>query len=282
VIGQVMKQINADLFVLTEVAEDGALDDVVKILGKAKVGQYSCAYGKTGSQQRVAMMWDRDWVRTKKDPAELFADRDLTVIAEDGRKGDVFPRLPFWGYFEGIPDDPKSEGFTFELTGVHLKSQMPPRGFSGGRFGIKQRTEAATMLADWLTTPDQHYDEDILIVGDWNAAPGLEEWKPMRDLEKKGEARFEKINPGNEITHVARLNKSGPAGTRLDFHLISKAADAQAVPKEKGVVIQWKIFDQLSDLDGTLRKALYTQMRNMVSDHLAVVTRFYFTNAGPK
>ncbi len=149
-ITEVMSAINGDIFVLTEIAEDGALDAVVKALRDRNVGFYSAHYGNTGGQQRVVLLWDRDWVRLKRDPAELFTENPLTV-AEDGRKHEIFPRRPLWGYFEALADKPGREGFDFELVGVHLKSQMPPKGYSG-RGGVRQREEAARRLADWLNS----------------------------------------------------------------------------------------------------------------------------------
>lgn len=127
---KVLDTINADIFVLVE---DGALDEVANELAARDSGFYSVAYWTTGAQQRVVHIWDRDWVRLKKPVEELF-DSNRKVTAGDGRKREVFPRLSFYGYFECLSSVPSTEGFTFELVGVHLKSQMPPIGFSGGRF----------------------------------------------------------------------------------------------------------------------------------------------------
>ncbi len=277
-IADVLETINADVFVLTEIAEDGALGEIADILAKRKAGFYSLNYGTTGGQQRVVLMWDRDWVRAKHTPAELFENEPQTT-AENGRKTEVFPRRPLWGHFEALSEDMQTEGFTFELVGVHLKSQMPPKGFTGGgRYGIKQRTAAARLLAKWLITDSEHYDEDVLIIGDWNASTELEEWKPIRKLESDGEVAFADINPPGEPTHLARLNKSGPAGTRLDLVLLTKAADAVAVPGQKGIVIEWSLFEHLSDLETEERKELFKRLKERFSDHLPLVTRFYFTD----
>jgi endonuclease/exonuclease/phosphatase family metal-dependent hydrolase len=273
---KVLETINADVFVLVEIAHDGALDDIANQLAAQDSGYYTVAYGQTGAEQRVVLMWDRDWVRLKQPVRELF-DIDLKVAAEDGKQREVFPRLPLYGYFEGLSSTPGTEGFTFELVGVHLKSQMPPMGFGGGRFGIKQREKAAETLAQWLQEDDQHADEDVIVIGDWNAAPGTKEWKPLRQLEQQGEIGFESINPAKEVTHIARLNKSGPGGTRLDFHLVTKPAQAHAVPNQKAVVIQWSLFDHLDELATGDRTVLYKAMRTNFSDHLPCVTRFYFT-----
>ena len=274
-IREVMSAINADIFILTEIAEDGALDEVVAGLKERKVGFYSAHYGTTGGQQRVALVWDRDWVRLKRDPVELFPENPLT-IAEDGRKHEVFPRLPLWSFFEALSDRPDREGFTFELVGVHLKSQMPARGQSG-RGGIQQRQEAARRLANWLESPSEHFDEDVLIIGDWNAVPDESEWEVFRKMEKDGEIDFRSINPTGEVTHIARLNKSGPAGSRLDLHVITRSSEARRVKKEEGVVVKWQPFDHLASLTGPERDMLFKAMKMNFSDHLPVASRFYFT-----
>ena len=105
---------------------------------------------------------------------------------------------------------------------------MQIRGYKG-RGGTRQRNEAAKRLVEWLESPSEHYDEDVLIIGDWNARPDEDEWKPFDALEKQKQIDFKSINPSDELTHVARLNKSGPAGTRLDLHLITRTADVKKV-----------------------------------------------------
>lgn len=275
-IAEVLSAINADVFVLVEIAQDGALDDVVKLLADKDAGYYSVEYGTTGQQQRVALLWDRDWVRAKRPPSELFPD-GATVIGLDGRQHEVFPRRPLWSYFEAKSSKPGKEGFTFELVGVHLKSQMPDKGVKG-RGGIRQRSEAARRLVDWLETPSAHFDEDVIIIGDWNAVPDEKEWKPLQELEDEGKIDFQSINPKDDFTHIARLNKSGPGGSRLDLHLVTRTSQAQkAIGKDKGLVIRWELYDHLDALSAQERSILYKAMRENFSDHAPVATRFYFT-----
>lgn len=273
----VMSAINADMFVLTEIAADGAMDAVIEGLAKRRAGFYSAFTGSKGGQQRVVMMWDRDWVRAKTDLSELFSDAG-TVQAEDGTQKQVFDRLPVYGYFEALAEKPGEEGFTFELVGVHLKSQRPPNGWKGdGRFGVKQRTAAAKRIAAWLTDLSIHADEDTIIIGDWNAGADLPEWDALRKLEQKGTVEFESINPSGEPSYLARLGTTA-SGSRLDLQLINKPADAVAVQDAKGVVIRWSFLDELAGLPAADRARLSALMRAQLSDHMPVVTRFYFTD----
>lgn len=286
-IRQVLGAINADILVLTEIQNDGALDAVAAGLAEDRVGFYSTHYGESGEQQRVALMWDRDWVRSKMKPRELFADAP-TVTAENGRKAEIFPRRPLWGYFEAKSDKLGKPGFTFELAGVHLKSQMPPKDVKGfkGRGGIAQRTEAAKRLAAWLDAPGEHYDEDVLIVGDWNAVPDAEEWQPFDSLEKAGKVDFKSINKGgdakSDVTHIARFNKSGFGGSRLDIQVITNSEEAQNAAVEKAAVIRWSFESQLEALSSDDRNLLFKAMKMNFSDHLPVVSRFYFTAVGKR
>lgn len=279
-ITEVLSQINADMFVLLEIANDGALDQVVKNLARRRAGFYSTFYGSTGGQQRVTLMWNRDWVRAKEDVAEVFADANPALPAEFGTgRQKVFPRLPVWGYFEvRPPPGVAGEGFTFEAMGVHLKAQGPaPKGYSGPdkRWGVPQRTQAAKMIARWLGDPDEHFDTDVIVAGDWNAVPGEKEWKTLRELERAGAIRFESINPADEVSHLVRLNAKGGQGSRLDLHLVTDSASARQVPDEAGVVIKWSFFDELDALPTAHRRTLFSRLKATFSDHLPVVSRFY-------
>jgi hypothetical protein len=280
-ITDVLGVLNSDFFVLTEIASDGALDGVCDQLAKTNAGFYSTCYGTTGREQRIVLMWDRDWVRAKTEPAELFKDEDLRVPAEWGTKPQsVFPRLPLWGYFEALASKPGDEGFNFELVGVHLKAQGPnPQGYKGPskRWGIPQRTQAAERLASWLTNYHEHYDTDVIVIGDWNATPDQEEWSRLRQLEQTDEIRFASINKKEEVSHLVRLNASGPGGTRIDLHLVTREAEANAVPKNMGVVIKWKPFDNLKSMVAADRVKYFKALKKRFSDHLPVVSRFYLT-----
>ncbi|MFV8756817.1 endonuclease/exonuclease/phosphatase family protein [Nannocystaceae bacterium ST9] len=276
-ITDVLAALNADCLVLTEVADDGALDQVVADLAARKAGFYSIHYGSKGGQQRVVMLWDRDWVRAKAPLGELFDDEHLSVPSEigNGRQA-VFPRLPVWGYFEARSES--DEGFNFELVGLHLKAQGPaPRGYSGPekRWGVAQRTRAALRLAQWLVEEEEHLDADVIVVGDWNANVGEKEWAPLLDVESQGSIAFESINRDTEISHMVRLNKGGPAGSRIDLVLVTNEAQANAVSDQVGVVVQWSLFDHLDALDGDERQELFKQLKQKFSDHLPVVSRFY-------
>lgn len=100
---QILAALNADLFVFQEVAGPsadgrypGSLDDIAEALTASGAGNYAVYYTKAGGEQRVAMMYDRDWVRAKADVDELFPRS--TYRTPDGK--DAFAgRTPLYGYF---------------------------------------------------------------------------------------------------------------------------------------------------------------------------------------
>jgi endonuclease/exonuclease/phosphatase family metal-dependent hydrolase len=182
-----------------------------------------------------------------------------------------------WGYFEAR-DQAGNEAFSFDLVGLHLKAQGPkPRGYAGSieRFGIPQRTRSAELLGKWVTATNGN----VFMVGDWNATPDQPEWARLIELEERGLFDFKRINATEQPSHLARLNKSGVAGTRLDLHLVTNAGDAEGVPEEVGVVIQWSVFDHLNTMMQTERDAVFKAIKQHYSDHLPVVSRFYLARA---
>ncbi len=264
-IAEVMNALNADIFVCEEILE-GALDPVAQVLEKKKAGYYQTAYGTTGGQQRVALMWDIEWVRAKDNITELFGKGQIT--ASDGK--DCFPRLPLLGVFTSLTksSDIEANTFDFQLLGLHLKSQ---RGD-----GSEQRELAAKSLTQWLTDKAPLVDADVIMLGDWNAPPSSPAWRPFQELENAGKAAFQSINDEGSISHLMYKNKQN-FGSRLDLEALSKSTVSQlAKPPE---VVRWKGLDQLiaSNPKGQAIKDYIAWLGMNVSDHMPVVTRFYFT-----
>jgi endonuclease/exonuclease/phosphatase family metal-dependent hydrolase len=219
-ITNILNEINADIFVLQEI-DDQALNDVAHALNNAGAGFYKTAYGTTGGDQRVAFMYDTEWVRAKQDFTELFAEEDPFV---PGTKRKIFPRLPLMNWFNARSDDGNLDFF---LAGVHLKA------FMGNKDpGTEQRRMSAARIARWVQ--DVEDDRDIIVCGDWNKEPSAPEWKPIRDLEKEGHVRFHAWNHKNEGSHFYRSKTS-----RIDLVMVSDSVEKEAVSKE-AKVLPWK------------------------------------------
>lgn len=262
-ISSLLSVLNADVIVLQEVA-DGSLTDVVTALEANGAGYYSAAYGTTGGDQRVAFLWDLDWIRSKDTVDELFGRG--SVIAGDGK--DAFPRLPLRGQFTALPQEPGRDPFEFQLVGLHLKSQMGD--------GTPQRMAAADALAAWLRSTAPRTDGDVVMLGDYNKEPGAPEWNAFRALENAGLADFEAINDSSEFSHLYYKNKSH-LGSRLDLVLMSSSAKLYK-NADPGIVL-WtplKEFIETQPTAAALKQAL-AAVRSTISDHLPVVTRFYFS-----
>lgn len=244
-ITSIMKELNADIFVLQEI-EEGSLDPVAEALTQSGAGFYKTVYGSNGMDQRVAFMYDTEWVRASR-LEELFTHKPKLASGKE-----IFPRLPLYGSFVVRADE---SPFDFELVGVHLKSQR------GQNRSKDQREAAAEFLIKWLHTEAE--DEDVLIIGDWNAKSSAEEWARIRDLEVTGKIRFSSWNPESEVSHLS----SNGRGTRLDMVVVTPAVDEVAVI-EGTTIIRWKDLLERRDF---LRFVI-----DNISDHLPVISRFRF------
>lgn len=253
----IMQELNADIFVLQEI-EEGALDVIADMLTGAGSGLYKTAYGTTGGDQRVAFMYDTEWVKASTDIEELFAMENLTVEV-DGVEKPVFPRLPLSATFTAYQE---AEPFDFNLVGVHLKSQR------GG--GQQQRTEAANRLADWLE--DEATDEDVIIAGDWNAPPDRPEWESLRQLEEQEEIKFISFNKSGENFEPSYLSVSNRRSL-LDLIVVS-ASVPEADIQQTAAVVNWNVLLESSSSSQT--RATLESLIDNISDHLPVLARFYF------
>lgn len=250
-ITQIMTELNADLIICQEI-EQGALDPVAERLIQSGAGLYKTAYGTTGGDQRVAFLYDTEFVKAKEDIVELFKDENLTV---GGTRKKVFPRLPLHSTFVGRA---ARSAFDFHLVGVHLKSQRP----SGGDDGTAQRRESAERLARWLT--EETGDEgDVIVLGDWNAKPDQPEWEAVQKLERADEVRFLGWNDAREASHFFKNGR----GSRLDLVLVSNEAEKAAVDKGANVIHWNGAFSSKQRLAELIEK---------VSDHMPVLSRFFF------
>jgi exonuclease III len=282
-IAKILGTLNADIFVLCEIADDGALDQVVEKLAAARAGFYEIKVGRSGGNQRVCFLYDLDWVRAKQDIEELFKD-DPEVDTQFGVKR-VFDRRPLHGYFQalGAVDDSGSD-FDFQLLGLHLKAQRPPNGYKpkkGERIGVQQRSRAAELLVSWMETTGRRLDGDILMAGDFNATPSQPEWAAFKRLERRRRALFGSINDEQEVSHLWYRNSEN-IGSRLDMHLVTDEASKQAGEtngkKDLALVVKW---NPIAALEGTPAvKDAISVIKERFSDHLPVLSRFYVEPPG--
>jgi len=253
IIERLMSEINADIFVLQEI-EEFALNDLARRLAEKDAGQYRVHYGTTGDDQRVAIMYDRDWVKLTSTPLELFGQETELKFG----RSHAFPRLPLHAsfYAYGIENP-----FLFELIGVHLKSKVNGRGSTDN--GFAQRSMAAKRLALWLES--EAVDDDVIIAGDWNATANEKEWTPLLDQETTGTIHMSSWNPDGEGSYLVSTSQR----TRIDLFVVTEEAARQAVRKEKPEVIEWNDILEMKGVFGHIKKK--------ISDHLPVLCRFYFT-----
>jgi len=258
----VLAALNADIIVLQEI-RNKSLDIVAEKLSEIGAGNYEVNYGTTGGNQRVAIMHDLDWVRSKDDIREIYSKGEITA---DGK--DAFPRLPLLGMFTTVSSDPTgaSQPFDFQLLGLHLKSQR------GG--GSGQRRAAARALRNWLEDEAPAIDADVIMLGDWNASPDDADWGSIHELETQNKAKFQSVNDKTAISHLMYKNKQD-IGSRLDLSAISMAAfdELQKPPSP----VRWKSLDDLLAANPKAKEIqeYIKQIRLKISDHLPVVVRFF-------
>lgn len=273
-----LKSLNADIFVFQEIAGPskdgrypGALDAVAEELSQQVAGDYVVYYTEAGGEQRVAMMWDRNWVRAKSDVIDLFEKG--THETDDGR--DAFAqRTPLYGYFTTrVMSDRNIDKFDFQLLGVHLKAMED---------GHDQRLKSAHVLANWMTKEAVKVDSDILIMGDWNAPPDDDCWKPFHSLEKtrNSEVFFERINDPSDFSYLWLKNKTDKYVSRIDLAAMTLSSMQQVVG-DAATVVRWKPIEEVLAKTGNLTN---TEVRDVldiikenISDHLPTLSRFYFS-----
>ncbi len=281
IVVDILKALNADLFVFQEVAgpsadgrREGVLDSIAEELTAMGAGEYVVDYTRAGGEQRVAMMWDREWVRTKDDVRDLFPRG--THPMPDGK--DAFAgRTPLYGYFIArVPEvaagpAPVSQKFEFQALGVHLKAMGD---------GHPQRLKSAMILADWMSKDAPLIDADVMILGDWNAPPGdAKSWKPFHDLEKQNKVWFERINDPSDFSYMWLANSSSRFVSRIDLTAMS-AASMEKVSDVVAKTVRWKpIEDAIRDtgaLTSPRVKAVMKELKETISDHMPTATRFFF------
>lgn len=180
---KILSTLNADIFVLQEVAgpsDDnrytGALDTIANELTKTGAGDYRVFYTKAGGQQRCCIMYDADFIR-----ADLFS-RGMHKMP-DGKTDAFAGRTPIYSYFNAYSED--AAKFDFQLVGVHLKAMTD---------GAPQRMESANVLKKWMEDEGSFVDSDILIMGDFNAPPDADCWKSFHEMEDAGKVKYREIN----------------------------------------------------------------------------------------
>lgn len=265
----ILSALNSDIFVFQEI-KNKSLDDVAQALTDNGAGTYEVVYGSTGGDQRVAIMYDTAWVRAKDNILELFGKGEVKT----GDNKDAFPRLPLCGYFQAKSPDPSKSGFSFQLVGVHLKSQMND--------GSSQRRTAAEKLCWWLDHVATDVDSDTIIMGDWNKDPEDKDWDSIHHLEKKKLVKFRSINDSTDFSHLYYKNKNN-LGSRLDIVLTTTEA-AQSLKQKKTDVIRWTTIEELlqgaSDKTAASIKATLNNIKQNVSDHMPLFTRYYLVDNG--
>jgi len=276
VVLNLLKILNADLFIFQEVAGPsadgrykGSLDDIAEELTVSGAGDYAVYYNKAGGEQRVAMMWDREFVRAKSEVTDLFPKH---TYRETGQKDPFAERTPLYGYFTTATEsDPSVGKFDFQAIGVHLKAMDD---------GAPQRLRSAEVLSDYIHKLSAEVDADVLIMGDFNANPTDACWKPFHKLEKEETAAFASINDPSEYSYLWLRNTGSKYVSRIDLSVVTTASLKQVVDNTIAKVVNWQPIEEAIARAGNLTdravRDVLAQIKENISDHLPTITRFYF------
>lgn len=266
----VLEAFNADLFVFQEVAgpsEDGRYKGVFDAIADELThfrgaGDYVVYYTQAGGEQRIAMMWDRDFIRAKTMVKDLFPVG--THKTEDGK--DAFAtRTPLYGYFEAKVG--AAGRFDFQTIGVHLKAMAE---------GANQRRKSAEVLADWMAQSRQEVDSDILVIGDWNAPPTADEWSPIKSQEG---VNFEAINDPSDFSYLWLENSTNKYVSKIDLAALSLSSETRP-PEHVAKTVRWRPIEEALARAASLKDAevqsILLEIKDNISDHLPTITQFYF------
>lgn len=275
----ILGALNADLFVFQEVAgptnsgKPGVMDALADDLTKAGFGDYRVEYTAAGGEQRVAMMWDRDFLRAKGEVVDLF--NRGTYRTADGK--DAFAgRTPLYSHFEMRTVEAGAR-FDFQALGVHLKAMSD---------GAPQRRKSSEVLRDWIAGDGQGLDADILVLGDFNAPPSDEaSFGPLHELEANDErVKFQAINDESDFSYLWLANQSNKFVSRIDLSVMSLSGEFEA--ELAGKPVNWKPIEQALAEAGGLKtleaRAMLAEVKEKISDHLPVIHRFYYRPATPQ
>ena len=272
----ILAMFNADLFVFQEIAGpsadgryEGVLDEIADELTERGMGDYVVYYTYAGGEQRVAMMWDREFIKAKEEVQDLF---DRGTYQKPGKKDPFAGRTPLYGHFTSrIEAGEAFDKYDFQVVGLHLKAMAD---------GVTQRAESAKILVDYLEKDFQQKTGDILMMGDFNAPPDdKKSWSAFHQLEKKSpeQFKFTAINDPSDFSYMWLKNMSDKYVSRIDLTAMSLSSELKV--GSAGTPVKWKPIEEAISRAGKISdkevRDTMSEIKELISDHLPVLTQFY-------
>lgn len=300
-LGAVFQAMDADAVLIVE-----APDTKGKKTTEACLAAFAEAYGLrttaaltgflNGTQQEIALLFDPAKVSARHDPGGTLDPRrappfdgtfDWDVDVDGMADTHVFSKPPLEFVLE-------AEGLSFRGIGVHAKSKAPHGAESPEdvvRISIANRRKQLAQCI-WLRhRVEEHLerDEDIVVLGDFNDGPGLDEYEKLFGRSgveivaglpgEDGTAEEQQLYDPHVHARMDHRQAWSPATARfynrktgrylnalLDFVMVSERMRARAGDS-------WRIWHPFDDGpcfgDGALRDALLT-----ASDHYPVTVDF--------
>lgn len=239
-ISAVIRQLNPDLIVLSEVNPNSVPADIVQQLGPSYQAAVILPQNPT-VVQNIALIFKTGVSVTN---ARLIDGTDLT---EEPRSR------------KALAANVRIGNFDFIVIGVHLKSsrEEEPRN---------QRTRQCRALAQFISQATAGSEKDVLVVGDYNMIPRM-------GSTANDEVNFIAMSPTNflrfvssdfllgQISHIGRCTPSF-RGNLLDGFAISRTFTSEYIPGTTRLISFADLGTNCSDFNSN------------VSDHRPIVSRF--------
>ncbi|MEO1796740.1 MAG: endonuclease/exonuclease/phosphatase family protein [Pseudomonadota bacterium] len=285
-LGRVFQAVDADAIAIIEAPDDGRHRSSVRALeafaARFQLRQRAAFIGfRNTTQQEIALLYDPDVVRARHDPREsAFAprfDSELAIDLDIDARGDAveWSKPPFEVALE-------VGGYDLRLIAVHAKSKAPFGATTPEevmRISIANRRKQLAQCIWLRRRVEEHLraGEALLVVGDFNDGPGLDEYEKLFGrsgveivLGEAGEECLFDPHAAQALT----MRFAGPTTSR--FWLPHEGRYLQALldyimvsPDLRALEPHWRIWHPFDDAacfrDAELREALLA-----ASDHFPV------------
>jgi endonuclease/exonuclease/phosphatase family metal-dependent hydrolase len=237
-IAEVIRQLDPDVIVLSEVFPDQAAVDLVALLGPAFQPPVALPQ-KPGVVQNLAIL---SKTSVQVTDAALIPDSDLPDEATSRR---------------ALSARVKIGQFDFILIGVHLKSGR-------AQADREKRDRQVKAIAEFVRGSVAGSEKDALIVGDYNMVPSQDQ-QNFTTLNPDGLLRFVSSESlGNRWSH--RSSCQPPRGNLLDGFAIARQHTGEFVAGSVRLL-------RFGDLGSTCSKFALPSSSTYVSDHLPLTVR---------
>lgn len=239
-------RLDLELVVLQEI--DARSRDFARVSERLRAKGWQLASGRSGGQQNVVIAWDTAAVTLIRHGAEGVGELPVPDRVDVGGGCGDDVRRPLAGHF-------RAGRFDFVVVGVHMKSQIAPDGQPEECADRIRAEQGRQVMAAARRLGDRVREDDLVLIGDFNARLGEASMAPF------GDAGFDALT---RIPHRTRESGvlsylRGRFRSLIDHALIRPRATREWAP---GSTVIWKEADEPRHV-------------REISDHAPVWTSFF-------